>query len=467
MKIIKALLVLSISAMCTLVTAATFEQAAHNYNSEKYDLAAQQFLELAELGNKDAQYSLGVMALNGLGVKHSGIDAYNWFKLAASRGDATASEQVAMLKEHMSETQLTLADSRYGELIARYGDRAVANRLYPNGLEGDVEGGTFRRARPLVKVAAKYPISAARRGLNGTVVIEYTVGTDGRTMHHKVISFTSDVFVSGAVEAVRAFIYEPATLDGVAVEAPAHKNRFTYEMAGSVVKADELFDYLQELKDKAEAGGSVSRYQYALHSATLEKYLSDEQKATLDNPNKWFRLSAVDGLSHAKFELGRNISYGLQCELDKTKGGFWLASAAADGLLEAKLLLGKIKYLNTDLTVKEEGVALIKEASEAGLESAIIEYARILLLPETDQAPNPSAAMFTLQQLNEKNVVDAVSYYEALLIAAMRLQDNAKISKYTKKLKKEAKKLKLPWETLEQNVDRQIAGEALRPLKRA
>ena len=60
-----------------------FENAADAFEREDYETAYKLFLPLAEQGDADAQYNLGVMYNEGEGVPQDYKEATKWFRLAA------------------------------------------------------------------------------------------------------------------------------------------------------------------------------------------------------------------------------------------------------------------------------------------------------------------------------------------------------------------------------------------------
>ncbi len=50
-------------------------------------------LDLAELGVKDSQYNLGILAANGDGMPQNMEESYKWFALAAKAGDKEAASK--------------------------------------------------------------------------------------------------------------------------------------------------------------------------------------------------------------------------------------------------------------------------------------------------------------------------------------------------------------------------------------
>jgi TPR repeat protein len=62
-----------------------------------YKTAFQIFQPLAEQGDADAQYNLGVMYHNGEGVPRDYAEAVKWYRLAAEQGDADAQHNLGVM----------------------------------------------------------------------------------------------------------------------------------------------------------------------------------------------------------------------------------------------------------------------------------------------------------------------------------------------------------------------------------
>lgn len=68
-------------------------------------------------------------------------------------------------------------------------------------------------------VAPRYPPRALRAGIEGTVVIEATIGKDGKTKNIKVIRSSSfPILDQAAIEAIQKWEYTPTTIDGEPIE---------------------------------------------------------------------------------------------------------------------------------------------------------------------------------------------------------------------------------------------------------
>jgi len=102
----------------------------------------------------------------------------------------------------------------------------------------DLEGGphlgaavTNREAVPIVRVAPQYPERAARRGLEGWVLIEFTISPTGGVSDPVVVdSEPGSIFNRSALRAVRKFKFRPRIVDGTAVPQPGQRISIRFEL---------------------------------------------------------------------------------------------------------------------------------------------------------------------------------------------------------------------------------------------
>jgi len=85
---------------------------------------------------------------------------------------------------------------------------------------------------PIAKVAPIYPRRAAQRGIEGYCMVEYTVKADGSVSGVEVIDgkCSHSSFKKPSIKAARKFKYKPRVIDGVKVDVPGVRNRFTYQL---------------------------------------------------------------------------------------------------------------------------------------------------------------------------------------------------------------------------------------------
>ena len=89
--------------------------------AEEIDDAAALLRAAAEHGNAEAQYDLGLMYLEGLGVKQDNAEAYAWIRTAAAQGKGGTLEIRAALLREMTPSQ----EDRAIELAREYREKYV------------------------------------------------------------------------------------------------------------------------------------------------------------------------------------------------------------------------------------------------------------------------------------------------------------------------------------------------------
>lgn len=84
---------------------------------------------------------------------------------------------------------------------------------------------------PIVKVQPQYPRRALSRGIEGYVIVEFTVTKNGRTRDIRVVEAKPQgVFDRAAVQAAAKFKYKPRVVDGQAIEVPGVQNQITFKI---------------------------------------------------------------------------------------------------------------------------------------------------------------------------------------------------------------------------------------------
>ena len=83
-------------------TAALLQEAVAAYEREDYVRAREIWKPLAEAGNADAQYKLGVLYIQGRGVEKDYAKAREWFEKAAAQGDVRARYYLSLLDSPFS-----------------------------------------------------------------------------------------------------------------------------------------------------------------------------------------------------------------------------------------------------------------------------------------------------------------------------------------------------------------------------
>ncbi len=127
--------------------------------------------DLAVLGDKYAQYMVGVHHQRGLGVPQNLSRAYAWHRLAAERGNPRLMELRDALAATLTADQRATGDELFGELQQRLGDRTLITRL----IRDDVA---------LLRASAGSRVGA--RGSPVTVVTRDGTTTIGATYYREI-----------------------------------------------------------------------------------------------------------------------------------------------------------------------------------------------------------------------------------------------------------------------------------------
>lgn len=84
---------------------------------------------------------------------------------------------------------------------------------------------------PIVKVAPVYPRRAQTRGIEGFVVVEFTVTKLGSVINPVVVeSQPPGIFDNAALNAALKFKYKPKVVDGEPIDVAGVRNRITFEL---------------------------------------------------------------------------------------------------------------------------------------------------------------------------------------------------------------------------------------------
>ncbi len=92
-------------------------------------------------------------------------------------------------------------------------------------------GGADGDLLPIVKVQPIYPRRALSRGIEGYVILEFTVTKNGSVRDPVVVEANpTRIFNSAAIKAAMKFKYKPRIVDGEAVEVAGVQNKLTFNI---------------------------------------------------------------------------------------------------------------------------------------------------------------------------------------------------------------------------------------------
>jgi TonB family protein len=437
-------------AVCLLAVQhayADFEFGIQYYENKKFDKAYEEFLAAAQFGDNDAQFNLGAMYYRGEHVTKDLPTAYAWMKLASQ--NANYKEQALHTKIHakFNESDKSLAEAKYNELFALYGDATLADKLMPT-LTGQTSN--FQDYRAIKKVPPKYPMDMLRAGKSGVVDVLYTVDKDGSTKDHIVYPAGSRSFELAAIEAARHFIYEPLKINGKAVSVNGVKNRFTFEVSGSKYDKQKLNVTISELKDKATKGNASDKLIYGYFLEALPAMTGDFRPE--ENPNDWYLKAANQGSAAASYFLGRNILYGNMCTQDDVLSMGWLLKSARQGISDAQYMLAIESFSGARFEKNDEkGFYWLKKAAETN-QIARVKYSWILATHPLSEKRNAKIAQEYIGEIDDE-YYDKQSLYQTRAAVAAESDDFKNAIKWQKKALKDAKNYSLPTDVVMQRLD--------------
>jgi periplasmic protein TonB len=92
-------------------------------------------------------------------------------------------------------------------------------------------GGSDRDVIPLVRINPDYPQRALSRGIEGWVIVQFTITAEGTVKDAKVVSSEpKGIFDDAAVKAILRWRYNPKVVEGVAVERVGIQVRLTFDL---------------------------------------------------------------------------------------------------------------------------------------------------------------------------------------------------------------------------------------------
>ncbi len=103
--------------------------------------------------------------------------------------------------------------------------------LDANPTKGDIDllpGRNFGGYMPLIKPAPQYPINLAEKGIEGFVLVQFTVTETGSTKDVIILESSHRGFERSALKAVQKFKYMPRFVDGEAVEVLGVPHRIQF-----------------------------------------------------------------------------------------------------------------------------------------------------------------------------------------------------------------------------------------------
>jgi TonB family protein len=99
----------------------------------------------------------------------------------------------------------------------------------------DAQKENIQQYKSIKKKPPRYPKNALDKGMEGVVILEYTINNEGKTKDIKVVDSSNDIFNNAAIKTVSQFIYEPSiNLDtGLTISTPGVEHAVSFRLKGA------------------------------------------------------------------------------------------------------------------------------------------------------------------------------------------------------------------------------------------
>ena len=383
------------ACLCAAPVLADLYSAETAYKKGNFPKAFEEFKELAELGQPQAQYNLAVMYARGEGVPTSLTNAHAWAALAGTNGEAAGTTLAEKLAPQLTATSLKFS----ADIQAQYGQAALDARLLPRLLQGKEyeDRDPVKRLKPFVP---SYPTAAHAKGVQGEVYVEFIVAPDGHARIPRILYALPEGYFEETVrDSVMRSIFLPAKLNGQAI-ATEVSTFYNFKLTGvSIHDYGSLEQRVRETKLKAEAGDASAQMLYAMMIAGLPQL-----NQTYDQALPWFLKAAQSGARYAQYQVGLGLLQGRGCHCDTNKGEIWLEKAAQADQADAQVSLAE--YLLKERSNHDAvsgALVWLERAAKQGDNSAKFRLAAALAGYPTKGDPTRALALTDSVERDYKN----------------------------------------------------------------
>ena len=304
-----------------------FIGAMDSYVKGDHESAYEEFLQLAEVGNAEAIYNIGVMYFQGEFVEQNYAQAYAWMKIANSFDEQYSTVNA---KNKLSITQVGESEILFENLAEQYGQQSYSNNLKPFVCSReDYNKSSVPTYTAIKKIAPKAPSTARRKQVNGYINVGFSIDAEGNVVDVDLL----DEFPRGlgyAVETMRAvkkFKYPPFEVlpNQVPLRYATYNITFNTKKWNKT-QAEHSKVSVAKFIEMTNANNSKAQYLLATAVPGLYKAKIDFKKR-----NELLELSAKNGYHQAQLIIGLRLIQDSKCSSSKSKGERWIKLAAENG----------------------------------------------------------------------------------------------------------------------------------------
>eukprot|EP00435_Cladocopium_sp_Y103_P055467 s979_g18.t1 len=294
----------------------SYNRGLRLWRSQSYAEAAQCFRSAALNGHGRAAYALGVMLLNGEGIKKDEVSAAQFLLQAAQAGETKAMYNLGLMYQHGIGVRRDAEKASSWTLMAANGGHRKALRSKNVKIFGS---GPWLDYDPKEMGVERITKEAEA----GNFHAQFKLGT----MHYEGDQVKLD-------KALAAYWFMQAAQAGLD-EAQYQISRMLFQ--GDGVEADEAYA-LRFLKAAAEKGHAES-----MHNLGVKLYFGEGMDSDRRSAASWFLKAAEQDLPEAQNNIGWMLYCGEGVPMNTQAGVSWLEKAAERGNEEAQYHLLAIR----------------------------------------------------------------------------------------------------------------------------
>jgi TPR repeat protein len=351
-----------------------FRDAMAAYEGGDHAVARAAFRHLAELGDPEARFNLGVMLLKGEGGEAEPVDGAAWARWALESSHPAATRAWDAIEAALSPEEREAALATLGELRARHD---IASKLpkppYSRAHDGCIAERMQRRA-------PYYPDRAARAQQIGYAVMHFLITPAGEVdaVHAMPSLVRNDQFADAATRAVRRWS---------ARDCPAEAYRYatqviTFELDGGRDFTASTRKWADETLATARSGGAAEAYAVAVLDDLLKGLFGLEP----GEQRELMLRAAVAGVPEARDHLA-----GWLYRTAPNDARRWRLLAARQGHAPALLWYAMLP----EFSETERRAALLRAAHAGFLPAALLAVRDLALDPDHRRRDGAAALRIT------------------------------------------------------------------------
>jgi TonB family protein len=396
-------LLIALLVVCSSAARADLYTAQTAYKKGDFASAVEQFKELAELGQPEAQLNLAIMYANGEGLAQNNVYAHAWASLAGENGQARGKAVAEELAANLTPTSQRISS----EIQAKYSQSALDARLMPRFLKGReyADRDPVQRSKPYLPA---YPAEARRRGIQGEAYVEFVVAPDGHPRLPRILYAVPQGYFEDTVrDSTMRSVYLPARVNGEPVAA-ATSQLYRFTLAGlSIADYQGLERRVHDTESKAAAGDPQAQMLYGMMIAGLPQL-----NRTYDQALPWFLKAAQAGAPYAQYQIGTGLLQGRGCQCEAAKGEIWLQKAAQADQPDAQVSLAEYLLRHDSSRESVAGATVwLERATKQDNSAAKLLLAAVLAASPLTDVRDPSRALTLTDGIAREYKIDP-SYWE-------------------------------------------------------